>query len=115
MALDGNTLTNVSNDYRFSVDESNGKYTIQNYSTRTYVASRGGYLYSYARRTASYCMWSFEMNGSGVTAENNASKTYPYMGFNASKGYFMVSRTPCADLFFWKLNEGSAAYTTVIG
>ena len=90
---------------------------MQNVATGSYLASRGGYLYSYKTNTASYNRWSFEIAEGTVDATNAASKKLPHLGFNAAKNYFAISRSVNADLCLWK-STGTAEttiYTTVIG
>ena len=115
MTLSGNVLTNVSDAYVFTISSYNGKYSIKNVSTGTYVANRSNYLYSYTSLSSSYCAWTLAMNGTSVKASNTGSRNYPYLTFSSSK-YFMVNRTASTGIYFWKQTStgGSTVYTTVI-
>ncbi len=117
MTLEGNVLTGVDNAYVFHVTSADGKFTVRNMGTGSYLASKGSYLYSYKSNTASYCRWALAMNGEAVDATNTASRTFTHLGFNASNGYFTIARAAESNLCFWKLTEGSSStvYTTVIG
>ena len=116
ITLSGSVLTGVSGEYIFEITEAGGRFSVKNAATGTYLASRGGYLYSYKTDTASYCRWAFAMNGAAVDAVNAASRTNSHLSFNA-KGYFMVGRAADANVFFWKTTgvTTSTVYTTVIG
>lgn len=116
MTLSNGVLTGVNGAYVFRIEAANGKYAVRNEATGSYLASRGGYLYSYRTDTANYCRWSFAMNGGAVDATNAASRTLTHLGFNAA-GYFAIARRADGQLFFWKLTDGGSVtvYTTVIG
>ncbi len=114
MNLSNNVLTNVSSAYVFNISSFNGKYSIRNASTGTYLGSYSNYLYSRNTLSSSYCSWSLSMNGSAVNAVNSASSRYPYLAFSSSK-YFMVNSSVSSSIFFWKLTEtGATYYTTLI-
>ncbi len=115
MTLDGELLTGVNDAYVFTVEAKDGKFTICNAETGTYLASRGGYLTSYKTDAASYDRWSLSVNGTAAEATNGASRTIPYLAFSA-KGYFMIGRTADPEICFWKLTEAheTTTYTTVI-
>lgn len=115
MTLNGESLTNVNDLYVFTVTAVNGKYTIRNAATGTYLASKGGYLYSYKTDAASYDRWTFAVNGTTVEPTNGASRTIPYLGFSANN-YFMMNRTANPEICFWKMTDTqeSTVYTTVI-
>ncbi|MBQ5987113.1 MAG: hypothetical protein IJL59_07585, partial [Clostridia bacterium] len=117
MALNGETLENVTNDYIFTVAAAGGKFTVQNAATGTYLASRGGYLYSYKTNTASYNRWTFAIAEGTVDATNAASTKLPHLGFNTSKNYFAIARTADPEICFWKMGgvTETTTYTTVIG
>ena len=116
MTLSNGVLTGVNGAYVFRIEAANGKYAVRNEATGSYLASRGGYLYSYRTDTASYCRWSFAMNGGAADATNAASRSFPHLGFNAGKGWFTVARNAESQLCFWKLTDGGSVtvYTTVI-
>ena len=116
MTLSGTTLNGVSADYIFRIEANGDKFTVKNAATGTYLASRGGYLYSYRADAASYCRWTFAMNETAADATNAASRTMPHLGFS-TKNYFMVNRSASDSIFFWKLagSGETTTYTTVIG
>ena len=116
MTLDGETLTNVDSAYIFTVASAGGKYTVKNAATGTYLASRGGYLYSYKTDTASYDRWTFAIANGTVDATNAASTKLSHLGFHATKHYFAISRAAEPELCFWKMTGAVATttYTTVI-
>ncbi len=115
MTLDGMTLVDAADAYVFEIAANGDKLTIRNAATGTYLASRGGYLYSYKTDTASYCHWTLAANGEAVDAANVSSKTISHLGFSA-KNYFAMSRTADANICFWKMGESTeiTLYTTVI-
>ena len=115
MTLDGMTLVDAADAYVFEIAANGDKLTIRNAATGTYLASRGGYLYSYKTDTASYCRWTLAANGEAVDAANVSSKTLSHLGFSA-KNYFAMSRTADANICFWKMGESTETtlYTTVI-
>lgn len=115
MTLDGEVLTGAADAYVFTIEAKDGKFTICNAETGTYLASRGGYLMSYKTDAASYDRWSFAVNGTAAEATNGASRTIPYLAFSA-KGYFMIGRTADPEICFWKLAEAheTTTYTTII-
>lgn len=116
MTLNGDLLTNVSSAYVFTVTSVGGKFTIRNAETGTYLASRGGYLYSCKTDTAAYCRWSFAMDGDVADATNAASRTLSHLGFSTVKGWFSIVRKADSRICFWKMTDaqGSTVYTTVI-
>ena len=117
MALNGETLANVANDYVFTIAATGEKFTVQNVATGSYLASRGGYLYSYKTDTANYDRWSFAIAEGTVDATNAASTKISHLGFNTSKNYFAMARTANTELCFWKMGgvTETTTYTTVIG
>ena len=116
MTIDGNELSGVTDAYVFTVTANGDKFVMQNVQTRTYLANRGSYLYSYKTLTTTYCLWSFAMTDGAVDATNASSKTRPHLTFNTAKNYFMVNST-AENIFFWKMGGSSSTttYTTVIG
>ena len=115
ITLSGETLTGVSGAYVFTAAESDGGFALQNLETGSFLASRGGYLYSYRDDVKNYCRWSFAMNGEAVEATNAATKTCPYLGFSANN-CFMINRKPNPEIRFWKMEDAveTTVYTTVI-
>ena len=115
MTLDGEVLNNVDQAYVFTVTADGGKLVLQNAKTGTYLANRGGYLYSYKTNTAVYCRWAMAMNGTTVDATNASSKASCHLTYS-NKGYFAMGRNADANVFFWKLagETQSTVYTTVI-
>ena len=116
IALEGNSLTGVANDYVFHVAMNGSNYTIRNAATGAYLASRGNYLYSYKTYAANYCQWSLAVEDGVVQVSNGASRTFPYLGFNAAKGYFSLAKT-AGGVYLWKMGGTSSTttYTTQIG
>ena len=114
MSLSNGVLTNVSDAYAFNIASYNGKYTIRNASTGTYLGSYRNYLYSRTSLSSTYCLWTLAMNGSAVKATNSYSSRYPYLSFSSSK-YFMINSSANSSIYFWKLTDtGATYYTTVI-
>ncbi len=115
MTLSGNELNGVTDAYVFTVTANGDKFVMQNAETRTYLANRGSYLYSYKTLTTTYCLWSFAMVDGAVDATNASSKTRPHLTFNTAKNYFMVNSS-AENIFFWKMGGTSSTttYTTVI-
>ena len=106
----------MSADYIFTVAAAGDKFTMKNAATGTYLASRGGYLYSYKTDAASYDRWTFAISEGTVDATNAASRTLPHLGFS-TKNYFMVGRNVDAEICFWKSagTTETTTYTTTIG
>ena len=115
MTLENGVLGNVSDAYIFTVTANGDKFTVQNAATGTYLASRGGYLYSYKTDTASYCRWSFAAAEGTVDATNLASRACCHLSFSA-KNYFTINRAANPEIFFWKQLGATVTtvYTTVI-
>ena len=116
ITLNGGTLSGVSADYIFTIAAAGDKFTVKNAATGTYLASRGGYLYSYKTDAASYDRWTFAISEGAVDATDAASRTLPHLGFSTNN-YFMVSRNANPELCFWKSTgtTETTTYTTVIG
>ncbi len=117
ITLNGGTLSGVSADYIFTIAAAGDRFTVKNAATGTYLASRGGYLYSYKTDAASYDRWTFAISEGTVDATNAASRTLPHLGFNSAKNYFAISRSANPEICFWK-NAGTTettTYTTTIG
>ncbi len=111
MTLSGNELSNVSNNYVFNIAAYNGKYSIKNASTGTYLVSRSNYLYSYKTISTSSGAWALSMTSSGVSASNSASSRYPYLAYS-SNNYFMLNSSQGADIWFWKQGAAGTTYYT---
>ncbi|MBQ7601354.1 MAG: InlB B-repeat-containing protein [Lachnospiraceae bacterium] len=110
MTLSGSQLKNASNAYIFKVASYNSKYSIQNASTGSYLASRSNYLYAYTLNS-SYYTWGLQMSGSAVSASNSAASRYPYLAFSSSK-YFMINSST-SGIYFWKeASAGTSYYAT---
>ena len=109
MTLSGDQLSGVSDAYIFTAASYNGKYSLRNASTSTYLASKSNYLYSRTSVSTSYCCWTFAMNGSAVKASNSASSRYPYLAFSSSN-YFMVNSSAGSSIFFWKETTAGTSY-----
>ena len=109
MSLSGSQLSGVSNAYIFQIASYNGKYSIKNASTGTYLASKSNYLYSNTSLSSSYCAWSLAMSGSAVNASNSASSRYPYLSFSSSK-YFMINSSASGSIYFWKEAQAGISY-----
>ena len=116
ITLNGGTLSGVSADYIFTIAAAGDRFTVKNAATGTYLASRGGYLYSYKTDAASYDRWTFAISEGVVDATNAASRTLPHLGFS-TKNYFMVGRNVDAEICFWKSagTTETTTYTTTIG
>ena len=108
MSLSGSQLSNVGAAYKFTVASYNGKYSIKNASTGTYLANKSNYLYSNTSLSSSYCAWSLAMSGSAVSASNTGSSRYPYLAFSSSK-YFMVNSST-SSICFWKETSAGVSY-----
>ena len=117
ITLNGGTLSGVSADYIFTIAAAGDKFTVKNAATGTYLASRGGYLYSYKTDAASYDRWTFAISEGTVDATNAASRTLPHLGFNSAKNYFAISRSANPEICFWKSagTTETTTYTTTIG
>ena len=117
MTLDGETLSGVTADYIFRIAAAGDKFTVKNAATGSYLASRGGYLYSYKTDAASYDRWTFAISEGTVDATNAASRTLPHLGFNSAKNYFAISRSANPEICFWKSagTTETTTYTTTIG
>ena len=115
MTLNGFVLKGVSSIYTFRISSADGRFVIRNEATGTYLASRGGYLYTYKKNSAAYCRWTLSMNGESTDASNGASSKLPHLSFSAGKQYFMVNRTADTGIYFWKLSSSTVTvYTTEI-
>ena len=88
---------------------------IRNEATGTYLAGRGGYLYSYRKNSAAYCRWTLSINGESTDAVNTAGNRVPHLAFSAGKQYFMLNKAADTGMHFWKLSGNAVTvYTTEI-
>ncbi|MBQ1399356.1 MAG: DUF4430 domain-containing protein, partial [Lachnospiraceae bacterium] len=111
MSYANSKLSGATAPYIFKIAANGSKYTIQNTSTGSYVASYSSYLYSRASLETSYCLWSLSCNNGNITASNSASGSYPNLSFSSSK-YFMLSSSAPTGLYFWKQSGSSSGSTT---
>ena len=113
--LDASILKNVSSSYVFKISTADGKLVIRNEATGTYLAGRGGYLYSYRKNSAAYCRWTLSVNGESTDAVNTAGSRVPHLAFSAGKQYFMLNKAADTGMHFWKLSGNAVTvYTTEI-
>ena len=116
MTLNGTVLNNVSEAYVFTITANDGKAAIRSVSSGTFLANRGGYLYSYKALSARYCLWTLSMKDGTVDAANLASKTRSHLGFSP-RNCFMIDRSANDGICFWKMGgtTSTTIYTTIIG
>ena len=118
ITLEDNLLTNVANDYIFTLDTRDSYYTVQSLSTGSYYGmNASSYLYAYSTLNTSYCGWTPAINASGAgQLKNAANGSYPYLGFSTSNNYFWSASSNNANVLqFWKETQlGTAYYTTII-
>ena len=114
MTLSGNTLSNVSNAYVFTLAANGSAYTVKNASTGSYLGMSSSYLAAYTSLNSSYCNWTPAINASGVAQlKNSASGSYPYLGFSSSSKYFWsASATNANVLRLWKSTASGTTYST---
>ena len=113
MTLEDFVLDHADSAYVFRVTSADGKLVIRNDGTGSYLASKGGYLYSYKTNAAAYCRWTLTAENGAADAVNTAGRKLTHLSFSSGQ-YFMMDRTAAADLCFWKLQESGSAvvYTT---
>ncbi|MBR7009470.1 MAG: carbohydrate-binding domain-containing protein, partial [Oscillospiraceae bacterium] len=120
VTLDGSTLSNVANDYVFTLAPHGNYYSIQSAATGTYIGVRAsdGYMGGYTSYTANYCDWT-PGSLSNASCMTCATGSYPYVGFHTSNNYFWSassSNTTRTSIRWWKENQvGTTIYTTIIG
>ena len=115
MSLSGNTLSNVSNAYVFTLAANGSAYTVKSASTGSYLGLSSYYLAAYTTLNASYCNWTPAINASGAAQlKNAAGGSYPYLGFSSSSKYFWSASANNANVLrLWKATaSGTTYYTT---
>ncbi len=116
ITMEDNLLTNVAEDYVFTLAANGSYYTVQSVSTGTYVGmNASSYLSGYTAINSTYCNWTPAINASGAAQLKNAANgSYPYLGFSTGSNYFWGASTNYANVLqLWKeVQIGTAYYTT---
>ncbi len=116
-SLSGSVLSNVAEDYVFTLAPKGSYYTLRSVKTGVYMGlASNSYMGGYSTYTASYCDWT---PGTGTNASSLKcaySGSYPYFGFNTSSKYFWTNSSVNTSIRLWKgTSSGTTYYTTVIG
>ncbi len=117
-SLSNNQLSNVANDYIFTLAPSGSYYTLKSVSTGTYVGlASNSYLGGYNTYTSSYCDWTPGVGSNASSLKCAYSGSYPYMGFSTSSKYFWTNSSVNTSVRLWKQGQGGGTtyYTTEIG
>ncbi|MBQ6076352.1 MAG: InlB B-repeat-containing protein [Lachnospiraceae bacterium] len=106
-------LRDVDDAYVFAVESFEGKFTIRNMGTGTYLANRDNILYSYSLDPDT-CAWTFNLSGGiKIMARNQAGSQYTYLGFSSANKYFKMGSNATSAIRFWKeAFDGICYYTT---
>ncbi|MBQ1675475.1 MAG: InlB B-repeat-containing protein, partial [Oscillospiraceae bacterium] len=116
VTLTDTTLTNVANDYLFTLSPHGSYYSIQSVSTGTYLGmDSSSYLSGYTTYTSGNCDWTPGSKTNASTATNAKNGSYPLISFNTSNNYFWSgnpNNTAALAVRFWKENPGSTTYYT---
>jgi hypothetical protein len=111
IALADDVLSDVEDDYVFTLEAEDSYYTIQSVSTGTYLGISSSYLRGYQDYNSAYCRWTPGINNDhAVRMENAAGGSYKYLGISTN-GYFWAA-TNGDVLRLWKETDGSTVYYT---
>jgi hypothetical protein len=112
MSLSGTTLSNVSDNFVFTIEAVNAKYSVKNNGTSTYLVNNSnGVLVAYSSYDTD-ALWTITMEDGDVGFYNNNNTTYPYMVYTDGD-YFGMIKSNAKNLDLWKKNQtGSTVYTT---
>ena len=116
VTLTGTTLSNVADDYLFTLAPHGSYYSIQSVSTNAYVGEdSSSYLAGYTTYTAGNCDWTpgTQTNVTSATNANNGS--YPLLSFSTNSNYFWsgsANTTASKSVHWWKENGGDVTYYT---
>ena len=116
-SLSNNQLSNVADDYIFTLAAKGSYYTLQSVKTGVYVGlASNSYLGGYTTYTSSYCDWTPGVGSSASSLKCAYSGSYPYLGFSTNSKYFWTNSSVNTSVRLWKAtNAGTTYYTTVIG
>ena len=117
VTLSNNQLSNVADDYVFTLAAKGSYYTLQSVKTGVYMGlASNSYMGGYNTYTASYCDWTPGVGTNASSLKCAYSGSYPYFGFNTSSKYFWTNSSVNTSVRLWKgTSTGTTYYTTVIG
>ncbi|MBR4906901.1 MAG: InlB B-repeat-containing protein, partial [Clostridia bacterium] len=114
--LDGTTLSEVSDDYLFTMEPHDSYYSMRNVKTGTYLGiNSSGYFAGYKTYTSGNCDWKPGTKTNASSATVSISSSYPIISFYIDGPYFWAgSSNNSAALYvrFWKEKNGDATYYT---
>ena len=115
-----NQLSNVSNQYVFTVAQYSTGYSIRNVGTSAYLwANSSGTLYA-ETTLGQYCRWTLAMgDNDSVTARNPRSSSYSYLAYlqdsdDNTSYFFGLYGSAVTTIHFWKetTTQATTYYTT---
>ena len=112
-SLSNNVLTNVANNYVFTLAAHGSYYSVQNASTGAYLGvNSSGYLSCYTTYTSGSCDWTPGVGTSASSMKSAYGGSYPYLGFTTGSKYFWAGSSVNTSVRLWKQTSGSGSSTT---
>ena len=116
MTLSGITLSDVSDDYLFTMEPHGSYYSIRNVQTGTYLGiNSSDYLAGYKTYMSGNCDWKPGTKTNASSATVAISSSYPIISFYIDGPYFWAgssNNTAALYVRFWKETNGDAIYYT---
>lgn len=119
VSLSGTKLSNVADDYVFTIAPSGSYYSIKSVSANSYLGQLNDTyhtLAAYSTLNTTYCRWTPGVGTNASSFSNPSSTAYPYISFNSSSNYFWTgssSNTLYTSVRLWKevTNTSGTTYT----
>ncbi len=116
MTLSGTTLSDVTDDYLFTMEPHGNYYSMQNVKTGTYLGiNSSGYFAGYKTYVSGNCDWKPGTKTNASSATIAISSSYPIISFYIDGPYFWAgssNNTAALYVRFWKEKNGDATYYT---
>ena len=114
VTLSNNQLSNVAEDYIFTMAAKGSYYTLQSVKTGVYVGlASNSYLGGYTTYTSSYCDWTPGVGTNASSMKCAYSGSYPYLGYSSNSNYFWTNSSVNTNVRLWKgASVGTTYYTT---
>ena len=111
-SLSNNVLTNVANNYVFTLAAHGSYYSVQNVSTGTYLGlTSSAYLGAYTTYTSTYCDWTPGVGTNASSMKSAKSGSYPYLSFTTGSKYFWSGSSVNTSVRLWKQTSGGSSTT----
>ena len=117
VSLTGTTLSNVAEDYIFTMAPHGGYYSVQSVSTGTYLGvTSSSYFAGYNDYASGLCDWTPGTGNNASSMKNANNGSYPYLSFTTNGPKFWTSSSVNTSIRLWKeIRNGTTYYTTIIG